>query len=121
MDRDCWEPPSREREKDSVKYIEMYSARARLTVAPVERMEWSFLQGFDVAPEKELSIRSLWLGPDIYSDRDTLNLVIDGVDWKCSLQVKEDELLMKVRDIETPYYYSERHKAELGSPPNAGK
>jgi hypothetical protein len=118
VDRDCWELPHHEYEKDSIKYSELYSARARLTIASVKNLEWSFIHGFDMSSEKELCINNLWFERSSHSNDDMMDLVIDGIDWKCSLKVKEEDLLVRVRDLEAPYYYSQRYEAEQSVPPD---
>jgi hypothetical protein len=68
--------------------------------------------------EKELCINNLWLGWTSHSNDEMLNLVIDGIYWRCSLNVKEDDLLVRVRDLEVPYYYSQRYEVEPCGPPD---
>lgn len=77
----------RKYERDAVRYSEPYIAKARLSIFPIETMEWSFRQGFNFATDSELWINNIWGEWTSRRKDDSLTLVMDGVDWKCTLGV----------------------------------
>ncbi|UTG94178.1 hypothetical protein [Geobacter sulfurreducens] len=108
INRDCWELGLTPSEENGLKYSELHIADAILSVSPVKNIEWSFNDNINFSLEAELWIQSIWLERKNWRD-EQMNVVLDGMDWRCILTVAEDDLLLKVKDKEIPYLYSVRH------------
>jgi hypothetical protein len=109
IERDCWELGL----GDHAASMELYVARSRLIVSPVTAIRWSLCQDATVAPDDELWIDHVWL--DDRSKNVVDRLIISGSTWDCTITGPEDDLTVRLEDVETPYLYSERHKGRGAS------
>ena len=107
INRDCWEVPLVYYEKPSP-HSELHIANARLTLSPVIGITWSFRHGIKFSNKTELWIQELWL--DKQDNDDTRTLTLYGFDWSCALNVKAENVIIKLQDLEIPYLYSQKHK-----------
>lgn len=106
LDRDCWElepvlHPDR---------IEMYFAKARLTVSPVYDLEWRFDHGYTKDENGKILIHNIIV---MGEKGNFATIIIDGYVWKLQMRAEEYDPRMTVRDLEVPYLYSERHEGNL--------
>jgi len=118
INRDCWELKYTDYEKNSVKYHELHIADARLSIFPVNSIRWSFNHEYDFPSDKELWIQSLWIDRK-FDDEENTVVTIHGIDWKCMMLAVDEELLIKLHDIEVPYLFSKQ--GHINSPDNSGK
>lgn len=108
VNRDCWELPRHESEKSS----ELHIANARLSIYPVKSVVWSFDQNHSFSADAEMWLDYIWLERTAISQDGTIPVVLAGYGWRCTILADADDLEIKLRDLEVPYLYSERHGAE---------
>lgn len=103
--RDCWELPK----KESKSTIELHIAAAKLSISPVQWMEWSCKSGTLFDNKRALMIQSI--GLDQSDDEGNTILTIDS--WnnlKLRIKVNDDDLQIILKDSEIPYLLSEKSK-----------
>jgi hypothetical protein len=115
INRDCWELGLTPGEENGVKYSELHIADAILSISPVKNIEWTINHKMDFSAEQELWIHSIRLDRTGWHE-DLVNVVLDGIDWRCTFSVDENELQIKLKDKELPYLYSVRKDSDCVSP-----
>jgi hypothetical protein len=102
VERFCWELPRINSAKNPEKYSEVYKTNARIVISPVLSIEWYFRFCSTISPDIELEIHNIWMEWTSRSPDDIISVVIDGIDWKCILRMHEDDVAIRVIDIEVP-------------------
>jgi hypothetical protein len=100
--RDCWELGLVERPGA----CELYMAASRLTIWPVHQVEWRLPHGWPLT-DSSLMIDDFWLERSL---SEMACLVIDGHRWSCRISVLQDDLRIRLADLETPYLWSSKER-----------
>lgn len=108
INRDCWEIPLVHRDKPSPQ-SELHIANAQLTISPVVGITWSYRNGIKFSNKTELWIQEIWL--DRQDNDDIRTLTLYGFDWQCAVNLKTENIMIKLQDLEIPYLYSRKRKS----------
>lgn len=104
INRDCWELGI----VDHADSHELHCADARLDISLVVNIEWRFDHGSEFSPSAELWIEEFWL---VRETDETMKVTMGGFDWGSVITVRDEDLVIKLRDLEIPYLYSEKGNA----------
>ncbi len=104
IERDCWELGYVKRPEA----LELYTARARLTLGPVSSVRWEVNNPSCFG--SELWIESIYLGAAHWEATDACEVVISAphAGWKVCISMADDFGDIRLDDLETPHLYLPR-------------
>ena len=101
LNRDCWELGFVEHKKSS----ELYIADSRLSISPVFELEWRFQNKNALNQNDELWIHDVTIERESF---EILKIVLDGDGWALHMKAPDEDLKMRIHDLEVPYLYSQK-------------
>ncbi len=100
--RDCWERGV----TDNSGTRQMYAAQSRLTIEPVTRIQWSFIDNMPFGLEDTLQVYGIWLARQAITLGDYTPLILSGFTWECTVNVYETDMVIQLQDLEMPKPHS---------------